>query len=244
MIAQTLTEIEYTFRDKNNYECKSILYIVNKESVFKIYDTRESGIQEQQNENGNFIAVQNDEVSKIFYSNDTIEIRRIPLYKNEIIYNNNNDDGIKIEYTNNKKKIGNYTCQEAKTFINGRKYSIWFTTEIDFNFSPYGLNLVPGLIIELYEETNKIKLTLKSIKKTNNIDDFNNIKKYIFSKNILTYKDYESNIIKIMTTRKASIIAKINEAGGEIVFDEEQTTFTQFLIDIPKKLISELQKIN
>ena len=47
-----------------------------------------------------------------------------------------------------------------------------------------------------------------------------------------------------MTTKKKNTIAKMAELKAEITYEENQSAFTQYLIDIPKNLVIELQKIN
>lgn len=243
IFAQVNQEIEYTFQDKNNYKCNSTLYIKNNESIYKIGDKRDQGIDEKNSTEKNLVFVNNDEISTLFYTNDTISITRIPLYKSELIYY---DDGqnITMNFTGNSKKINEYNCQEVKIDLNGRKYSIWFTPDIQTYFAPFRFNGLPGLVVELYEETNKIKLTLNSIKKSNDTVDFDKYKKYILSKKVLKYEDYEKKVINIMTLKKTTTIAKMIELKAEITYEENQSAFTQYLIDIPTNLVSELQKIN
>ena len=47
-----------------------------------------------------------------------------------------------------------------------------------------------------------------------------------------------------MIVRKTNAIAKVKEIGGEVNFTEDQSFFTQFIIDIPTNLVTELQRIN
>lgn len=243
LIAQTSQELEYTFQDRNNFRCKSILYIVNKESIFRIFDDRENGVDEKLTTDSNIVFVNNDDMSTIFYTNEQIEITRIPLYKSELIYDIKNTN-LNINFTENKKKIDKYNCQEVKAELNGRKYSIWFTPDVELNIGPFRINWIPGLIVEIYEETNKIKLSLNSIKKSENTTDFNKYKDYILSKKALSYKEYENKVVDIMTAKKINSLAKVKEMGGILEYTEDQSAFTQFLIDIPTNLISELKKIN
>lgn len=236
-------KIEYSFQDKNNHKCTSTLYIINNtESLYRINDERESGVDKNSN-NDNMIYIYNDAISTIFYSGSKKTITRIPLYKNEIIYSDLNSK-IKYKLTGKKKKIYNYNCQEAKLNLNGRKYNIWFTPDVETNFGPFKINNLPGLLIELYEETNKTKITFKSIKKLTDLAEYNKYKKYILSKTALSYNEYESKTVKVMTAKKSSMISKAKEFGATVNFSNDQSAFTEFIIDIPTNLVSELQKIN
>ncbi|PQJ68800.1 GLPGLI family protein [Polaribacter butkevichii] len=71
---------------------------------------------------------------------------------------------IKWELTREEKKIGNYKCYKATTFLNKKtKIEAWYSPEIPFSFGPKGFGGLPGLIIELKENNiiyyaNKITL--------------------------------------------------------------------------------------
>lgn len=242
MFSQEMKEIIYSFEDKNGFKCNSTLYVVNEESLFRIEDKREDGVQENSENEGEFYKVVNDGFSKIFFTTKEESIVRIPLYKNEIIYKQNANK-LNFDITGKTKKILKYNCQEAKFELNGRKYTVWFTQEVEINFGPININGLPGLIVQVFEETNKLKLTIKSIKKLKNKSEFDKYKKYLKTKTPLEYKDYEIKIINLMKNRKIDAITKVKELGGEISFNEDQSFFTQFIIDIPNNLVSELKKI-
>lgn len=243
LFAQENKIIKYEFQDKDGFTCNSSLFIVNDESIYRIEDSRKDGVQDENTSDGKFIVISNDSISKIIFSDNKQSITRIPLYKNEIIYKTLQEKNDFV-LTGKTKMFNNYNCQEANLDLNGRKYSIWFTQEIEINYGPLKLNGLPGLIVEIYEDTNKTKITLKSIEKLSETVQFEKYKKYIYSKTILDFQKYEDNIISIMCAYKAKKIAKVRELGGEIEFNETQEGFTKLLIDVPSKLVLELKKIN
>ena len=122
-IAQINQEIEYTYIDRNNHKCLSTLYIKDNESIFRIDDKRANGMDEKNSTEKNLVFVNNDDISTFFYTNDTISITRIPLYKSELIYD---DDGQNLEmnFTGNTKKINDYNCQEVKIDLNNENNNI------------------------------------------------------------------------------------------------------------------------
>ena len=48
---------------------------------------------------------------------------------------------------------------------------------------------------------------------------------------------------EIMTKRKKANYAKMAELGVTVNYDENQKAFTQFIIDVPTNLVTDLQKI-
>lgn len=243
LTAQENKIISYTFENTDGFRCNSSLYIVKEESIFRIEDNREDGVQHKSSNEEDFYKVVNDGLSKIFYSTNNESIIRIPLYKSEIVYKQDTSN-LNYVFTGKNRKINKFNCQEATLDLNDRKYFIWFTTEVPINFGPFKINGLPGLIVELYEETNKIKFTLKSIKNLLNTSEFDKYKKYIKKKSPLDYNKYEQKIVDLMIVRKTNAIAKVKEIGGEVNFTEDQSFFTQFIIDIPTNLVTELQRIN
>jgi GLPGLI family protein len=241
--AQENRVLKYNFQDKNGHNCNSSLYLVNNESIFKVEDSRNDGLQPEVSDDGPFVIIMNDSISKVIYSTKTHSIVRIPLYKSEILYKLPNNVN-KFELTGKVKTIEKFNCQEAKLKLNSRIYSIWFAPEIIVNYGPFKINGLPGLIVEIYEETNKTRITLKSIDKITNTNEFEKLKSYILARKILEYQAYEKKVISIMCKNKALKIAKMRELDAEIEFNESQESFTQNLIDVPKNLVKELKKIN
>jgi GLPGLI family protein len=68
----------------------------------------------------------------------------------------------KIE--NETESLLGYTCQKATGICKGRKYTAWFTTDIPVSFGPWKLHGLPGLILEAYDDSQRIKFTCTKIK--------------------------------------------------------------------------------
>lgn len=67
------------------------------------------------------------------------------------------------EITPEKKKIGKFTCQKAKTKFRGRNYEAWFTTEIPINNGPWKFQGLPGLILEAYDDKREVQFLFESV---------------------------------------------------------------------------------
>lgn len=64
-----------------------------------------------------------------------------------------------------KKQIAGYTTQKSQTEFAGRKWVAWFTTEVPIQDGPYKFSGLPGLIVEVADETGSHKMELKGLKK-------------------------------------------------------------------------------
>ncbi len=63
------------------------------------------------------------------------------------------------------KKINQHDCYKATSSFRGRNYTVWFTPDIQTGFGPIKLNGLPGLILEVSDETKEVVLYAKSINK-------------------------------------------------------------------------------
>lgn len=64
-----------------------------------------------------------------------------------------------------KKKISDFEVQKATAEFAGRKWTAWFTTEVPLQDGPYKFSGLPGLIVQISDETGSHKMELKGIKK-------------------------------------------------------------------------------
>lgn len=63
-----------------------------------------------------------------------------------------------------KLKTGEYNCQKAEIIYGGRKWTAWFTTDINISDGPYIFKGLPGLIIKIYDERKDFSFELTQIK--------------------------------------------------------------------------------
>ncbi|WP_405380403.1 GLPGLI family protein [Maribacter sp. LLG6340-A2] len=67
------------------------------------------------------------------------------------------------QLTGQTKTILNQLCQEATTSFRGRNYIAYFTSKIPFRAAPLKFNGLPGVVLALYTDDNKIAIEAKSI---------------------------------------------------------------------------------
>lgn len=90
------------------------------------------------------------------------------LYVNKFFNDNNyliREDFEKINWKIEKetKTLLGYTCQKAIGVCKGRTYTAWFTTDVPASFGPWKLHGLPGLILEAYDASQRIKFTCTKI---------------------------------------------------------------------------------
>lgn len=78
-------------------------------------------------------------------------------------FKNNDSRWVLLQTT---KTIGGYKCQEAKTKLGGRSFTVWYTMDIPISDGPYKFQGLPGLILEAYDDTKEHHFSLVRLTKT------------------------------------------------------------------------------
>lgn len=95
-----------------------------------------------------------------------------PDYKTFLVSNIGNDT-YKIaedrkpnwKISTEKKQLGTFNVQKATTDFAGRSWTAWFTTEVPIQDGPYKISGLPGLIVQMEDQTGTHKMELKGLKK-------------------------------------------------------------------------------
>jgi len=74
----------------------------------------------------------------------------------------------KIEWnlSREKKEIANYTCYKATTIFRGRKWEAWYTNDIPLSYGPLKFAGLPGLILEISDDTKEYTIMAEQIVRT------------------------------------------------------------------------------
>lgn len=70
------------------------------------------------------------------------------------------------------KKMDGYTCYKATAIFRGRNYIAWYSLDYPIQMGPWKFNGLPGLIMEIYDETNRYYWGVTRIKFTNDQVEF------------------------------------------------------------------------
>ncbi len=67
------------------------------------------------------------------------------------------------ELINETKKINNLPCYKAVSSFRGRNYIAWYCPEIPVNLGPWKFSGLPGIILDIYDDTNTFRWTAKTV---------------------------------------------------------------------------------
>lgn len=139
---------------------------------------------------------------------------------------------IKWRITNDIKTIMDIDCIKATGYFRGRKWIAWFTTTYPYNIGPLEFQGLPGIIMQVYDESKKFQLAATEIAinansyqqafthfsdKVESTKGEMTLQEYI--KNIDEYTDAASQSIDRNTTVK---IIKPERTGRALIYEWEE----------------------
>lgn len=65
-----------------------------------------------------------------------------------------------------KKQVLGYECAQAKAHYRGRSYTAWFAPDIPLGLGPWSFGRLPGLILEIYDDTGDIHFVAEGISRS------------------------------------------------------------------------------
>lgn len=166
--------VKYSYFNDNSVSKKeesAILKHCNNKSIFiidtEIFDPKSKYLDENNRVAGDLITSK-EEVFKDFNSNRLYSKSPIAGTRKLVLKDSLNLFNWEIR-GNDKKNILGYECIEAITTFRGRKYIAYFTEQLAFFDGPWKMSGLPGLILELKEESGKLEIKAFEIQIENNI---------------------------------------------------------------------------
>ncbi|QKZ11288.1 GLPGLI family protein [Spirosoma sp. KUDC1026] len=105
---------------------------------------------------------------------------------------------------NETRKLGNYTCQKAKTLFRGREYVAWFTRQIPIESGPWKLAGLPGLILEATSADQQYQFLFAGMQTTTQPIHVS------FHKSVLTFPQYVQKVNQYYQERANKIYAEVS----------------------------------
>lgn len=126
------------------------------------------------------------------------------------------------------KKIGNLNVQKATTKFRGRNYIAWYSLDYPIKFGPWKFHGLPGLIIEIFDESKRYHWVLKAINYQNEnpsfLMDIKDYKEISLKEYVKIRYDNNLNFLFVKLPRGTKIISsKISPRNSiEIKFEWEE----------------------
>lgn len=102
-----------------------------------------------------------------------IEINNDSLVYYDVIANIEYQYSEKINFNwvlhSESKKINGYLCKKATVTYGGRNWEAWYAIDLPINAGPYKFKNLPGLIVELKDDTDSYIFKLKSLRASNKL---------------------------------------------------------------------------
>ncbi|WP_299119208.1 GLPGLI family protein [uncultured Tenacibaculum sp.] len=114
---------------------------------------------------------------------------------------------IKWKLSNETKTIKDYECYKAFCEFRGRKYTAWYTLEIPTFFGPFKFHGLPGLILEIFDDTKEVFFIAKKITNSHTtIPKLINIRK---EAKFSTKEKYNKDVKKFFSDLEKKMSSKI-----------------------------------
>ncbi|UUV20989.1 GLPGLI family protein [Paenimyroides aestuarii] len=129
------------------------------------------------------------------------------------------------EITNETKTISNYKVYKASTNFRGRNWDAWFAPELAYNFGPWKLHGLPGLILEAYDDSHRYHFVAIKIKNDKNLPMEPNthfLKKIDFKNFILGNFEIIENSVNIIERDYEVIRHNVKRNSKELIYEWEE----------------------
>jgi len=131
--------------------------------------------------------------SMVFHNkaNDSIFVRQ--KMTNEYVITAEKKTEINWTITEDIRMIKTYKCIKATTHFRGRDYTAWFTTDIAIIDAPWKFYGLPGLVMDIYDTKNQVKIYIESIEYPTNemVSSFYNVGTKISLDEYFSFKNNE-----------------------------------------------------
>lgn len=140
---------------------------------------------------------------------------------------------IQWKITAETKTIMDIDCVKAVAHFRGRKWIAWFTTQFPYNIGPSTYQGLPGVIMEIYDETKKYQIVATAIKLNSDLyqqayDNYTRTTKPTVKE--ITKQEYvtgldeyiEANIQRSKQRHKNATIIRPERTERELIYEWEE----------------------
>lgn len=147
--------------------------------------------------------------SNINYSIEKDKENQKTIYKDRLgrdIYVYEEDRPINWKISSETTKIGDYKVQKAETDFGGRKWTVWFTTDLPYQDGPYKFSGLPGLVVKAEDDKGDYSFDLMKNYKIAEIPTLNQFGTVI--------KVKRADFVKQQEKFKTDPMSFMNQGGG------------------------------
>ena len=139
------------------------LTFTETESVFQFKNYhKKKWVREEGDGPGQFQIISTDSIGELVVrKGDKMTVRSF-CQENPYVFSDY--VSVKWQRTQESRLIEGMVCKKAKTNFRGREYSAWYCPEVKVEAGPWKFFGLPGLIIEVIDQTSKVHIFLKSLK--------------------------------------------------------------------------------
>lgn len=217
----------------NTLNAYLLFNIKTNQTIYKEDYTTQKQLNEEVNGEKKLLIKPKAGIDKYFIiSNDTIQELKLlgNVYVNVIDVNKGQDWKI----SNETKTINNYKAIKATCNFRGRNWEAWFTPDISFFSGPWKFRGLPGLILQINDETKKYVYNIEKIETIydtniiNEVSDLNkkNLKKLTVKQFIIEDEEARTNAFNAVFEGRGTYTRKKAPRNGiELIYEwEEQVT--------------------
>lgn len=162
-------KIEYDMiLDLNNLtHYNAYLYFNSSNSYFVYKPVKRDSYIEEVHENDNETNIKMIDSTSVQLTVDKIKNRILekkkPVFSKRMYVIEESIPKIQWTLAKGTKKINEFLCKKALTTFRGRNYEVWYCPELPFNYGPWKLSGLPGLILEAKDDRNQVVFNVKRI---------------------------------------------------------------------------------
>lgn len=138
-------------------------------SIF-MYKNHEENRWERDEGIGSFQVIYTDSIGELVIRDETKEHLRIRSFCQRQPYTFTDNVAFEWHLTEETRLIGELLCKKATTSFRGRKYQAWYCPEIKSKSGPWKFFGLPGLIIEVSDQSNDVNIKFLSLKVDDSVE--------------------------------------------------------------------------
>lgn len=172
----------------------------------------------------------NENLDSYFFKNTNEVLFTYNLLKNNYLVEDHLPK-MEWELSSEKREIQHLTCYKATAGFRGRNWTAWYSPDIPVNYGPWKFYGLPGLIVEITEDTNRFTFVLTEYvlnsKNTVPTIDSNNFKKISMKKMAEITDETFNNMMNILSDSRSDEVESTstilyNEPGIEAHYEWEE----------------------